>query len=64
MLDISRHAYIIEHAFSLSCVRLGRDQSCLEILELFPLRATRVLLRGHRGALVAREQMYAVELVR
>jgi hypothetical protein len=36
----------------------------LELLELFPLCAARLLLRGEHGAFVASEQMCAVELVR
>ena len=50
----------LELAFSLSCVCLGRVYLCLEILELFSLRAVQLLHRGHRGGLVASEQMYAV----
>ena len=55
-LGLSCCAYLLEVAFSLSCERLGRVWSYLEIIEIRMLRAVRLLLSGHRGALVARKQ--------
>ena len=53
----------LQLAFSLSCGCFGRVYLCLEIFELFSLRAVQLLHCGHRGGLVAREQMYVVKLV-
>jgi hypothetical protein len=43
----------------MSCARLGRVRLCLELLELFPLLATR-LLRRYQGSLAARVEVRTV----